>query len=241
MCTISLVPHGRGVRLVCNRDELRTRPLAEPPAWRRAGALRALWPRDPESGGTWIGLNTAGIGMAVLNRNPRAAGKPLEAPVSRGSIIPDLLRFGGIDAVLDAVARLRAADFEPFTLVVVERGTVAAIQHRGDRISIAARPLDRPLVFTSSSLGDHLVERPRRELFRRLVERAPSPLGGQAAFHRHRWPRRPEISVWMTRPDAMTVSRTVVDLRRGDMQLHYVPLADEILAPSSRAMYSSSV
>jgi uncharacterized protein with NRDE domain len=227
MCTVTVLPHPRGVRLVSNRDELRSRAMAEPPAWRRAGPLAALWPRDPESGGTWVGVNAAGIAMTILNRNPRDRRGASGALRSRGTIIPRLLRCDRLDAVLDEASRLAAFEFEPFTLVVVERGALAVVEnHRGGSLSLTSRRLLRPVLFTSSSLGDHLVARPRRDLFRRLVERAPSPLRGQAAFHRHRWPRRPEISVWMTRADASTVSRTVVDLTPRGARLRYVPLGD---------------
>lgn len=226
MCTVTVLPHARGVRLISNRDELRSRAMAEPPALRRAGRRVALWPRDPESGGTWVGVNAAGIAMTLLNRNPpdrRAASGALR---SRGTIIPRLLRFGRLDAVLDEASRLAATEFEPFTLVIVERGALAVVENHRGRLSLTSRRLRRPVLFTSSSLGDHLVTRPRRDLFRRLVERAASPLRGQAAFHRHRWPQRPEISVWMTRPDASTVSHTVIDLTARGARLRYVALGE---------------
>jgi uncharacterized protein with NRDE domain len=132
MCTVTVVPHPRGVRLVSNRDELRSRAMAEPPAWRRAGPLAALWPRDPESGGTWVGVNAAGIAMTILNRNPRDRRGASGALRSRGTIIPRLLRCDRLDAVLDEASRLAAFEFEPFTLVVVERGALAVVEnHRG--------------------------------------------------------------------------------------------------------------
>jgi hypothetical protein len=44
---------------------------------------------------------------------------------------------------------------------------------------------------------------------------------GQRVFHRHAWPARPEISVLMSRPDAATVSRTVLDVSDGAIRMHY--------------------
>ena len=82
--------------------------------------------------------------------------------------------------------------------------------------------LDGPLLFTSSSLGDALVEAPRQQLFQRMVvEGRCGWLPGQRHFHRHQWPSRPEISVRMERHDALTVSRTVVEVTRATRSLFY--------------------
>jgi hypothetical protein len=89
------------------------------------------------------------------------------------------------------------------------------------------RALEGPLMFTSSGLGDHLVEPPRRELFERSFE----DLDGadvatvQDAFHRHRWPDRPELSVCTSRHDAQTVSHTVVELLPDDVRMTYRAVA----------------
>jgi hypothetical protein len=53
-------------------------------------------------------------------------------------------------------------------------------------------------------------------------------LDGQAQFHRHQWRRRPEISVRMEREDALTVSRTVVDVARaGCFVLYEAPVSEQ--------------
>ena len=75
MCTlIALFRCFDGAPLVvaANRDEFHDRP-AEGPAlrWTEAGAIVA--PHDVRAGGTWLGLNAAGVFAAVTNR-------PCEAP-----------------------------------------------------------------------------------------------------------------------------------------------------------------
>jgi hypothetical protein len=86
------------------------------------------------------------------------------------------------------------------------------------------RPLNAPIMFTSSSLGDQIAFTPRQTLFASLVVGGTDPLADQAAFHRHRWPSRPEISVEMLRDDAATVSRTAVEVRGRSMAMGYTPL-----------------
>ena len=110
MCTVTILPESLVSavkadaedplrwRLVCNRDELTTRPAALPPAITRAGSRLAIMPVDPESGGTWIGVNDAGLVCSLLNvYNGSTATR---ARVSRGTIIPPLLRYADVDSAL---------------------------------------------------------------------------------------------------------------------------------------------
>jgi hypothetical protein len=224
MCTVSVVRAGSGFRVVCNRDEQLVRPAALPPSVRRIGGRAALWPLDPMSGGTWIGVNDAGITMFVLNRTVAPAASGRSAATSRGTLVPELLRHRRIEDVMRAAADLPLQRYEPFTLVAVSRSTAVWMTHPGGHPTFQSAPVSQPLLFTSSSLGDDIVTPPRRQLFARLVERSATPLGGQLAFHRHTWPDRPNISVQMARRDAATVSRTLVDVTSDRIVMRYVSI-----------------
>jgi transport and Golgi organization protein 2 len=228
MCTVSLVPLADGVRMVCNRDEQRSRPAAHPPRVRLTGNRSALYPVDPASGGTWIGVNDAGLALALLNRN--RAGDARVAGRSRGTLIPELLAVGTVAEIRRRLRRLLASDVSavgPFTLVAVREDHLGVAIFCGLELRFEILRLDRPIVFTSSSLGDAVVTAPRRALFSALVRSAPRPLDGQRRFHWHRWPERPEISVCMSRPDAATVSRTIIDVLDTRVRLRYHALAPE--------------
>jgi hypothetical protein len=223
MCTVTVVPHATGIRVTCNRDERRVRPAALPPQVHDLGGRRAVFPVDPLGGGSWIGVNDAGIVVTLLNVSgpPRRSGK--EPRQSRGLIVRELLRCGSLSHVVARIASLDSSAFEKFRLVVTRRFTVLDATSDGVRTAIPRRlALDTPLLFTSSSLGDAIVDGPRRQLFRRMVlERRDDWLRGQARFHRHQWPSRREISVCMERDDALTVSRTVIDVTRAARSLLY--------------------
>ena len=225
MCTVSVVPTRDGFRLACNRDERRSRPAALGPRVHWSGARRALWPVDPLSGGTWIGVNDAGLAMVLLNRHPRNI--PVWTPThSRGVLIPRLIGAAHLETLVErARAELGSADggaqFEPFTLVMIQQHDVATIDYCAGAMAIARHRLGRPLLFTSSSLGDDMVDRPRRRLFGALVGSSRCPLAAQARFHRHRWPDRPHISVRMARADAATVSHTTVDVSGDGIAIDY--------------------
>ena len=224
MCTVSVVPTAAGFRVACNRDEQRARPVAEPPTVHHFGRAAGVWPGDPISGGTWIGVNDAGLAMAVLNRRPTEPRPARQRDLSRGTIVPRLLRFSTAESAIDAIGDLPLGRFEPFTLVVVQGHVVVSVTSAEPVLKSRVQMLTKPLMFTSSSLGDEVADAPRRGLFARLVQASTSPLRGQRAFHCHRWPHRPEISVLMSRRDAATVSRTLIDVGRRGIRVHYTPI-----------------
>jgi uncharacterized protein with NRDE domain len=220
--------------MVCNRDERRTRPIARPPQPWRAKASRATYPQDPVSGGTWIGVNDNELVVALLNRTS-TPGVVRQAVRSRGAIVPGLLACASIDQAVKAAGMLDGRLFEPFRLVLVQRWTVVVITSDSGCTSTEAFPLLSPVMFTSSSMGDAVVEVPRRALFEQLVLGSADWLRGQFLFHRHQWPDRREISVHMAREDALTVSRTTIDVAPGTIDLEYQPLTGEALTVPAAA------
>jgi hypothetical protein len=222
MCTVSIVPVGERIRIVCNRDEQRTRTAASPPAIHPTDAGHAIWPIDPQSGGTWIGANSAGLAMVLLNRRTPPVRTSTFPLISRGVLIPHLLQWSTAVAVVDAANALPLHRFEPFTLAIVQERVVRTMTSDGARSTWSVQSLLDPLLLTSSSLGDDLVSRPRRRLFVRMLKRGGNPLDGQERFHRHSWPRHPEISVLMSRPEAATVSRTILDITPGGVTMRYM-------------------
>lgn len=221
---MTIVPRGKGFRLACNRDERDARPAATAPKRHDIPPRVATFPTDPMSGGTWIGVNDRGLVMTILNRSD-TAGRTRRAPLSRGLIVPALLELSAAREAVDAAGGLDPAAYEPFHLVVTDRTEAGLVTSDGRDTSIRWFPLIRPLMFTSSGLGDALVDEPRRRLFERLVLEADDWLDGQHQFHRHRWPDRPELSVWMERVGVRTVSRSVIDVSAGGgIDFQYEPL-----------------
>lgn len=219
--------------MICNRDELVSRPLAVPPRWTTAGARRVSHPVDPLGGGTWIAVNERGVAIALLNRQTRPdASEPCSARLleksvrrSRGEIPVALSSVEGLPDAYARLAHVPPATYAGFLVLVVASGELLVAASDGVRLTIQTRPLDVPVAFTSSSLGDGAAERLRLPLFDALVASGRDPWSGQRAFHNHHWADRPELSVRMRRRDAYTVSRTQVDVTGGDVALDYEPLA----------------
>jgi hypothetical protein len=237
MCTASLIElqgNTPGYRLVFNRDELRSRAPGEEPRWREFAGTRALAPLDPDSGGTWIAVNERGMTLAVTNVNPRPAPVLPQASSlkSRGSIVPTLISSGSAHEAVASISDGQLGVFAPFRLLAIDltpRG-MRLVEGIWDRVKW--RVIDHsalPVCFASSGLGDELVAG-RLELFRACDVQTSKD---QDAFHTHRWPTRPEVSVLMSRDDARTVSITRVEVRKldgsPDVQMAYKALTtDEV-------------
>ena len=66
-----------------------------------------------------------------------------------------------------------------------------------------------------------MVDSPRRRLFDQVFCADVDRAAAQDAFHRHVWPGKEYASVWMTRPEARTVSLTTVELGPQDVRMNY--------------------
>jgi uncharacterized protein with NRDE domain len=222
MCTVTAVPRSRlaspgwatdplVLRLVCNRDESRTRAGALPPVLQTIDGHRAVMPLDPDSGGSWIAVNEFGLVFTLLNANPMGASVPAEGK-SRGDLVP---RLASAVSMSDALARMFDAGTEryrPFRLVMLDRSQLVECWMEDNRLRHRRAYLQSAMMRTSSSLGDALVQGPRRTLFRRLLHGSAHAVAAQDAFHHHQWPGREHLSVRMERHDASTVSRTIVEV-----------------------------
>ena len=231
MCTLTIIPRAEsGWRLAFNRDESRARPAALPPRRRQFGGRMALLPTDPASGGTWLAVNDAGLVLALLNVNPPEPPRRHSA-ATRGLIIPALLGCESLAEVRARLDRLFVIRYAPFHLVAVHDGALATWRYDGALLDQAEPDaIRRPVLFASSGLSDHLVERPRRELFCDLFGPNADWEACQDLFHQHSWPESPHLSVCMRRDDACTVSHMLIEWDDATAWMTYHPAAPDLTA-----------
>ena len=222
MCTVSIVPHRDGFRLMSNRDERRDRAVALDPRVESLGSRSVIVP-DPVGGVSWIGVNDAGLAAAVLNRHHRPTQLTARL-MSRAAIVRQALGSESVGAALESVLALEAARFQPFRLVLVQKRQIALVAGDAREFVHARSALEQPCTFTASSLGDVLVDTPRRRLFECLMDHPGDRLRGQLLFHRRQWTNKRDISVLIEREDAATVSRTTVDVGEDGIALEYESL-----------------
>ncbi|PRQ07933.1 NRDE family protein [Enhygromyxa salina] len=123
--------------IAANRDEMLDRPAIEPRVWAagEVAARRVLAPRDLKAGGTWLGINDAGLFVGITNRRSSSGllpgGRVLR---SRGELVFEAL---GSDTHLDALARIQglgARDYSPFHLLLADRAGARVVWGDGERL-----------------------------------------------------------------------------------------------------------
>ena len=230
MCTVTLIPVSGGIRLAANRDESPHRPAALPPRIETIRGRAAVMPIDPLSGGTWIAATDAGLVFTLLNAYPEPRDPAAPTPrISRGTIIPRLLDSATLDEAYDRLADVRADDYAAFRLVLADRTRCADVCFAPAACERHPPcPIGGPLLFTSSGLGDKIVDPPRRELFDAYFAAGKDWRERQDAYHRHSWPDRRHLSVCMLRPEARTVSFTTVELLEDRVNMDYLADAPDV-------------
>lgn len=230
MCTLTAATFDNTLRVVFNRDELRSRSVAMPPRIVRLGGRDAIMPVDTDSGGSWIAVNDGGLVFAVLNvtRTLPAEGSALR--LSRGLLIPRVIPCASLAEVASRLEECDPQDFRPFRLLVLTVGAMLEAVSDARRLVVDALNWHgSPVLRTSSGLGDALVQQPRAELFRQSIATGAWTPSQQDAFHAHAWPERSAVSVLMSRPDAHTVSRTTIEVGEASAAMRYtsLPLGQE--------------
>jgi hypothetical protein len=222
MCTLTFVPTKEGYIAGMNRDEKLTRPQAIPPKHVDLPGAVAIYPRE-SSGGTWIGCNSLGNLLALLNWNDieqRLDGGHLR---SRGVLIPKLI---GGDDLADTHARYAQLDLNgilPFRLVGVflKESVIAEWSWDGLRRQEFKYVWGKRYWF-SSSISDALALRGRGLTCEKAEKDGSRELVSWVrSLHRSHDPVPGPFSICVHREDAATVSYTEVCCSDDGMFMRY--------------------
>ncbi len=131
MCTVILAL-GQSAEwpllLAANRDEMLARAWL-PPGRHWAAQPDVVAGRDVLGGGTWLGLNDAGVVAAVLNRAGSLG--PAEGKRSRGELALLALAHGSAAAAAARLAGLDGGAWRSFNLVVADRAGAVFLRGTG--------------------------------------------------------------------------------------------------------------
>jgi hypothetical protein len=117
--------------VAANRDELLTRP-SEGFARRSEAPLPFLAPRDLLSGGTWMGLNAAGLFVAITNR---AGLLPDPSKRSRGLLVHDALAHQSADTAASHIAEVGAGSHNAFHLLMADQRSAFIVRDDGATVT----------------------------------------------------------------------------------------------------------
>ena len=148
MCTLVLVvpPPGGVLQIAANRDEFLARPAASPSP---SADGRWLAPADLQAGGTWLGVNAAGVFVGVTNRS---AGPRDTSRRSRGLLVLDALEAPDAASLHGQMSELDPAGYNGFHLAYAD-GAFAGLTWSDGRTLRQERLAPGIHVLTEQSLG----------------------------------------------------------------------------------------
>jgi hypothetical protein len=220
MCSVSFLPREGGFVLAMNRDESLSRVSALPPEVFTRNGLAMLYPREL-SGGTWIGVNSAGMAFSLINwySQPDCANGN---PVSRGEVVRALLSARNSTAAASLLRELPLNRMNPFRLMVVSPSERSLTEWRssGSDLEPFTLPWKRHHWFSSA-----LDEGKANEMRRRVCSRVHGEsfdLSSLRKLHRSHAPKAGPFSLCMHRNDACTVSYTEINVHGPVASAYYV-------------------
>ena len=172
MITLQRPGYAWPLLLAANRDEALARPWDPPAAhWPERPGVTAG--RDRTAGGTWMGINRAGLVAAVLNR-PGSLG-PAPGKRSRGDLPLLALDHATAASAAAAIGALSGRDYRSFNLVLADWNAVWFV--RNDEAGhLAAWPLPPGLhMVTAHDPDDTASPRVARHLPRFRAATPPEP------------------------------------------------------------------
>ena len=220
MCSVSFVPRDDGFVLAMNRDELLSRESALPPEVLWRGRLAVLCPREC-SGGTWIGVNSAGMAFSLINWHSQPE-RVCGDLISRGEVVRALLSARGANSAASILKELPLKRMNPFRVIVVSLDERSLIEWRSGRDALEFSSLSwtRHHWF-SSGLDEARANIIRRGVCSRVADDSLD-VSSLRKLHRSHAPKAGPFSLCMHREDAGTVSYTELSVSGRMASMYYI-------------------
>jgi hypothetical protein len=218
MCTVTLTTTEDGIWLVSSRDELHSRVPSLAPQHHQLAELEAIFPVDPEGGGTWVGANAAGIAVSLLNNYPEYH-PPLDVKRSRGQLVTQLLSQVNLEQAIYTLAEQDLRAYGSCTLVGIQHHAqqnnaqpqAYVLTWDGQQVQLEAASI--PRLWASSGTHHVKANQHRQRLFKKWCQQhAVVTFENLSRFHLTRNDEASELSVLMHGSAARTVSLTAVNL-----------------------------
>jgi hypothetical protein len=216
MCTLSFIPNESGYIVGMNRDERIARVRSTSPAV----IGNAIYPREPNTEGTWLAVNSSGLTLALLNRNENG---PLPAKLrSRGEFIPALISANSLASVHRRLLEIGFKGVWPFRLIAISaEGHEVCEWAWGTQLTQNYYDWERRHWF-SSGMSDNEANRVRGTVVEQAWRRpdAGSPQWLRELHSSHQ-PEQGAFSICVHRDDAASVSYSEIVVERGEATFRY--------------------
>lgn len=229
MCTVSYIPTETGFILTSNRDEKVIRPTDIPKNYHIKGS-HLIFPKDLQSGGTWIALSPNESRIAcLLNGAFENHTKKRSYKLSRGQVLLDSFVFPNAELFQ---AFMDFHDIEPFTLIMFENKStprLTELRWDGDQKHITKLDTSKTKIWSSATLYNQEIRQLREQHFQEWLQLNPPQ--EILDFHRGSMGINKENDIMMEREnDLKTVSITQITQDNKGFSFKYI----DLLSPKNK-------
>jgi hypothetical protein len=168
MCTVTYYPLEKdGYILTSSRDEKSFRGIAIPPRKYLLDQQTVFYPKDPDAGGTWF--VTTGRDTTLCLLNGAYVKHKHEPPYrkSRGLVVLDYFKFKDAD---DFRLNNNFHGVEPFTLVIIQPGTLSELKWDGENTHYKKYNPAIPAIWSSVTLYEPEVITARQQWYNEWLQ-----------------------------------------------------------------------
>ncbi|CAM4212243.1 hypothetical protein EWU23_03990 [Cytophagaceae bacterium 50C-KIRBA] len=214
MCTVSYIPTETGFILTSNRDEKVIRPTDIPKNYHMKGS-HLIFPKDLQSGGTWIALSPSENRIAcLLNGAFENHTKKESYKLSRGQVLLDSFIYPNAEMFQ---AFMDFDDVEPFTLIMLENKStprLTELRWDGEQKHVSKLDTSKTKIWSSATLYSPEIRLLREQLFQEwLLHNPPQNI---LDFHKGSLGINKENDIMMERGNALktiSISQIIQDYK----------------------------
>lgn len=209
MCTVTFIARQNGYALGMNRDEKLSRVAGLPPSKYSLHGRTAIFPSEP-NGGTWIGVNDAGVTFALINWYSVPA-RVSKNPVSRGAVTRSILPCTAVSDAQEHLSDFPLKNANPFRLIGIFPRISCVVEWRWDLSALERVVHDwETNIWISSGFDEPRAQCTRRQAFLHALRTKETTAKWLRELHSSHAPLCGPYSICMHRDDAATVSYTEV-------------------------------
>ncbi|HMG83541.1 MAG TPA: NRDE family protein [Ferruginibacter sp.] len=171
MCTVVFIPDNKKVFFASLRDEDPERARALTPDISITDPISFLSPKDPLAGGTWIGANSFGNIIILLNGGFENHQRANYYRKSRGIIVSELL---AMESPVAAWKNIDMKDIEPFTLIIWNGKELVQLVWDGKEKHTIKLNATLPQLWSSATLYNAEARSQRKALFQQWINKHPA-------------------------------------------------------------------
>lgn len=220
MCTVTIFYKGNNdFVLTSNRDESPNREALSPDFYTDNG-INMLYPKDPISNGTWIGISEKKRLICLLNGGFSIHKREKEYRLSRGVVVKDLLAS---EAIENAINDYNFNGIEPFTLVISDWSSTIQFYELvwdGKQKHFSQLPFGA-YIWSSSTLYTDEMKEERRNWFSNFKKEQELTSEKLLTFHKSAGENNLDYGVVMDRGFVKTTSITQVEKTNDVIEMRF--------------------